>query len=108
MFFETYKKLCEEHGEKPYSLPVKLGAKSNSIVAQWKNGSLPRPEMLQRIADYFEVSVGHLIDGEEKKEKPTGDNASGLLQTKYSMLNPENKIVIDLLIERLLASQSDQ
>lgn len=82
MFFETYKKLCEEHNEKPYSLPIKLGAKSNSIVAQWKSGSLPRPEMLQSIADYFGVSVGYLIDGEGKKEKPASVSEDGLSPVK--------------------------
>lgn len=70
MFYDIYKKLCEDNGEKPYQLPLKLGAKSNSVVAQWKNGSLPRPEMIQKIADYFNVSVEYLMFGEVNKEKP--------------------------------------
>lgn len=106
MFFETYKDLCKKHGEKPYGLPVKLGAKSNSIVAQWKSGSLPRPEMLQSIADYFGVSVGYLIDGDEKK--PATQQSGELSKTRYDLLTPENKKAIDLLIERLLASQSPE
>ena len=69
MFYDIYKKLCEDNGEKPYQLPLKLGAKSNSVVAQWKNGSLPRPEMIQKIADYFNVSVEYLMFGEVNKEK---------------------------------------
>lgn len=63
MFYDIYKKLCEEHGESPYALPLKLGAKSNSIVAQWKKGSIPRPDMLKKIADYFGVTSGYLLDG---------------------------------------------
>lgn len=70
VFYDIYKKLCEDNGEKPYQLPLKLGAKSNSVVAQWKNGSLPRPEMIQKIADYFNVSVEYLMFGEVNKEKP--------------------------------------
>ena len=72
MFYDVYEKLCAERNEKPYSLPLKLGAKSNSVVAQWKAGSLPRPEMLQKIADYFHVSVPYLMFGEEEKPAPTG------------------------------------
>ena len=75
MFFSNYEKLCAERGEKPYALPLKLGAKSNSMVAQWKNGSVPRPDMLQKIADYFGVSVGHLLGYDEQKNKPTTDGS---------------------------------
>lgn len=71
MFYDIYERLCNERGEKPYQLPMKLGAKSNSVVAQWKKGSLPRPEMLQKIADFFGVSVSYLMFGDDvQKEKP--------------------------------------
>ena len=78
MFFEIYEQLCNEHNEKPYILPMKLGAKSNSIVAQWKNGSVPRSAMLQKIADYFDVSVAYLLGYEETKKEPAtnGDEPS--------------------------------
>ena len=78
MFFEIYERLCNEHNEKPYLLPMKLGAKSNSIVAQWKNGSVPRSAMLQKIADYFGVSVAYLLGYEETKKEPAtnGDEHS--------------------------------
>ncbi len=67
MFYDVYERLCKEKGEKPYALPMKLGAKSNSMVAQWQKGSVPRIDMLQKIADYFDVSVGYLLDTEKEK-----------------------------------------
>lgn len=79
MFYDVYKKLCDENGEKPYQLPLKLGAKSNSMVAQWKKGSLLRPEMLQKIADHFKVTVGFLMDGETDEKNPaTRTKSAGL------------------------------
>ena len=69
MFYDIYVQLCKDHGEKPYALPLKLGAKSNSMVAQWKRGSLPRSDMLQRIADYFSVTTSYLMGQEENKKK---------------------------------------
>ena len=63
-FYKTYVDLCKEHGEKPYSLPLKLGLKSNSAVTQWENGSIPRPATLKKIADYFGVTVGFLLEGD--------------------------------------------
>ena len=78
VFYDVYCKLCQENGEKPFSLPIKLGMKSNSAVAQWKNGSIPRKQMLEKIADYFGVTVGYLLDGGEEKSPPP-DNGDVLL-----------------------------
>ena len=68
MFYEIYEKLCSENGEKPYQLPLKLGAKSNSVVAQWQKGSVPRGAMLQKIANHFNVTVEYLLTGDDKTE----------------------------------------
>lgn len=103
MFYERYLKLCEKTGDKPYSLPLKLGAKSNSIVDQWKKGSLPRSEMLQKIADYFEVSVGYLM-GYEDEKKPAVDFDSELIPG-YSDLSEENKAKTREYIALLLGAQ---
>lgn len=86
MFYDIYKKLCEDTGEKPYQLPLKLGSKSNSVVAQWKNGSLPRPEMIQKIADYFNVSVEYLMFGEIDKEKLPANKSGELTENDMKLL----------------------
>lgn len=69
MFYDRYYDLCKKNGEKPYSVAKKIGL-GNSNVAQWKKGSTPRSDVLQKIADYFEISVGYLL-GYEDKEKTT-------------------------------------
>lgn len=66
MFYDQFEKLCQKTGDKPYSLAIQLGAKRNSIVDQWKKGSVPRQPMLQKIADHFGVSIDYLLTGEEK------------------------------------------
>lgn len=79
MFYDIYEQLCNEFGEKPYSLPVKLGAKSNSVVAQWRKGSIPRSDMLNKIANYFGVSVGYLLGKEDKKnDAPSEDDKASI------------------------------
>lgn len=87
MFYDVYKKLCDENGEKPYQLPLKLGAKSNSMVAQWKKGSLPRSEMLQKIAEYFKVTVGFLMDGETDEKNPDLQTEAGWKQLAIDLLS---------------------
>lgn len=41
---------------------------SNGSISKWKN-STPTPDRLQKLADYFGVSVDYLIKGEENEEK---------------------------------------
>lgn len=65
MFYDVYMKLCEQHGEKPYQLALKLGAKSNSVVWQWSKGSKPRGEMMMNIAKHFNVPVAYLLTEDE-------------------------------------------
>lgn len=71
MFFDIYKSLCEGIGKTPNGVAKELKFASSSVT-QWKHGSTPRPDALQRIADYFGVSVGYLLTGEQK-EKPAHD-----------------------------------
>lgn len=70
MFYDRYKELCQKRGKKPYSVPIELGAKSGDCVDQWKKGSVPRQQMLKKIADYFDVSIDYLLTGEQKTPEP--------------------------------------
>lgn len=107
MFYERYLSLCEKSGDKPYSLPLKLGAKSNSIVDQWKKGSLPRSEMLQKIADYFDVSVGYLMGYEDEKKPalPKESELDSLLIRRLVQLSPEEQEKVDAFVQGLIASR---
>ena len=67
MFYDTYLALCKKAGEKPYSVPLVLGAKTNACVDQWKKGSVPRQPMLEKIAEHFNVTIDYLLTGEEKQ-----------------------------------------
>lgn len=54
----------------------------------------------EREAFYKGLHVG------QRKEKPADQMADGF--SKYDLLNDENRAAIDALIDRLLASQSDE
>ena len=41
---------------------------SNGSISKWKN-STPTPDRLQKLADFFGVSVDYLIKGEENEDK---------------------------------------
>ena len=62
MFFDQFTKLCEEKGTTPTKFVTNILHLSSSKVTAWKNGSIPKYEILNLIADYFNVSIGTLFD----------------------------------------------
>lgn len=65
MFYEQFKKLCEQKGTTPTAFVRDILKISTSKVTAWKNGSIPKIGILQDIAKYFGVTVGYLFDGKE-------------------------------------------
>ena len=82
MFYDNYIRVCALRGEKPTPVAQKVGCTSSKI-AQWKKGSTPRSAVLQKIADYLEVSPQYLLFGDDggeenadvKKERPADGEA---------------------------------
>lgn len=58
---DRIKKLCDKHGINVPALEEKLEIPNNTIY-QWKEGSGRKPnlERLEKIADYFNVSLDYL------------------------------------------------
>lgn len=106
-FYENFVRLCTQHGISPSKVAREIGI-SKSAVTRWKDGGGMTDPVAIRIADYFGVSVDVLRNGDknEQKEKTASFVANGLNATRYDELTPENRAVIDSLIEKLLKSQS--
>lgn len=60
MFWENFARLCNEKGMKPTPAAAEMGFPSASVV-KWKKGTIPRGSTLQKIADYFGVTVSDLL-----------------------------------------------
>ena len=65
MFYDNFDKLCTKIGTSPTAFTRDVLGLSTSKVTAWKGGSIPKYEILQKIADVFNVSVGELFDGED-------------------------------------------
>lgn len=61
MFFQNYVRLCNKAGISPSAAAVEMGI-AKPTVSRWKSGSKPNSATLQKIADYFHVSVESLTD----------------------------------------------
>lgn len=76
--YEIFSELLQKYGVTPYKVSKETGV-SQSTLSDWKRGiSTPKPDKLQKIADYFGVSLTYLLTGnttEPEKEKAPELNA---------------------------------
>ena len=65
--YEIFNNLLQKNGVTPYKVSKETGV-SQSTLSDWKRGiSTPKSDKLQKIADYFGVSLAYLM-GNEKEE----------------------------------------
>ena len=111
--YERIESLRKSKGLSQGKLEKQLGF-SNGSISKWKN-STPKVERLQKLADFFGVSVEYLMTGKEDKQKEK-DNTDDLKQ-KYEELEellrsdsikpvrydgkPVNNDTIDLLLKQI-------
>lgn len=94
--WEIFEELLKKNGVTAYRVAKETGI-ATSTFTQWKNGtSKPKPEKLQKIADYFNVSVDYLL-GTEKDENVQyylNDETRGIAQEIFD--NKGLKILFDV------------
>ena len=101
--YERLSFLCEQRGIKGGRMCVDLGI-SKSLMTDLKSGRKKgvNAETAQKIASYFNVSVGYLL-GEEEKEKPTvqddglTENQRLLMDFAKSLSEDEAAVALRLL-----------
>ncbi len=92
MFWERFFELCRRVGKSPNSVARELGISSGAITS-WKRGVVPHHGTLIKIAEYFGVTVDHLLGSSE---------AAGAFGERLHFLE-QNKIYMIPLFERVSA-----
>ena len=59
--YEIFAQLCKQHGVTPYKVSKETGV-SQPTLSEWKKGTYtPKQDKLQKIADYFGVTLDYLM-----------------------------------------------
>lgn len=69
MFYEIVNNLCKEHKTSITRMAEEIGL-SNAAPTSWRKGAEPKLATLEKIAEYFGVSIDYLR-GKENKKTPT-------------------------------------
>lgn len=89
--FERIENLRKARNISQGKLEKELGF-SNGSISKWKT-STPNPERLQKLAEYFNVSMDYLLNGTDKdglSEKDNKDIAKDLENIKRKLENKED------------------
>lgn len=68
--YENFEKLMKEKGVSAYRVGKDCGIPQSSM-SDWKTGKgHPKADRLQKIADYFNVSIDYLLTGKDAELQP--------------------------------------
>ena len=102
MFYKQFDELCKNKGTSPTAFTKEVLKLSSSKVTAWKNGAIPKYEILDFIAKYFNVTVGYLFDGEKSSFSELSENEQeivslfkNLSETQQGELIGRAKVMIE-------------
>ena len=95
--YSIFEELLQKHGVSTYKVSMETGI-AQSIFSSWKRGiSKPKQDKMQKIADYFNVSVNYLMTGKEKEGGETyylNDETRAIAQEIFE--NKELRMLFDV------------
>lgn len=110
--YKKFQQLLEAADTTPYQVGKATGI-SASTFSEWKKGTYtPKPDKIQKIADYFEVPVSYFYDDEEQKQtyyknlatnylaQKLRDDQKALMRSAVD-LSPEEVVAVDMFIKAL-------
>lgn len=91
--YAIFDELCKKKGVRPSDVSRATGI-STATLTSWKKGKYtPKQDKLQKIADYFEVSVDYLIKGKEAEGYYINEETARVAQRIFD--NPDLRILFD-------------
>jgi transcriptional regulator with XRE-family HTH domain len=93
--YEIFEQLLNKYNVTPYRVGRETGIAGSTFTA-WKNGiSSPKPEKLQKIADYFGVSIDYLMGRNHDEKTSSAITEEDLNRLKTLKINDKLRILFD-------------
>lgn len=108
MLFERIKFLSEKRGKNVKTVALELGLSENYFYS-WKNSS-PKTEVLEKVADYFDVSLDYLtgrtdepnLSSVEQREKTIEEALDSVMSYDGKPLTDNDREVLKRITEAYL------
>ena len=93
--YEIFEQLLQKHGVTSYKVAKSTGI-SQTTLSNWKSGrSIPKNDAMQKIADFFGVTIDYLTTGKEPD------------LTKGPVVEPIEKRDLALKIDEIIGDMND-
>ena len=84
--YEVFEKLLQKHNVTPYRVAKEAGV-TQTALSNWKQGkSVPNTKTLQKLADYFGVSIDYIMTGKDEWQPKLNDKDEKNLDKKVEEL----------------------
>lgn len=98
MFYDRFIELCDKKGVKPSRVAIEKGFNKGSITSWKRNAEIgkdvkPTTEILEKIADYFNVSIDELLGN---KKNLTEDDKEMQEYLEFLKYRPEGKMLFSV------------
>lgn len=90
-FYNKYIRLCTEKGISPSAAAIEIGIRKSNVTYWKSNRNNPSDATLQKIADYFGVTVEYLKSEETKNAPMPNDIGEENILRMYRSLSTEEK-----------------
>lgn len=98
MFYFRYVDLCNKINKSPSAVAEELGFKRSSVT-RWANDSVPRQATLQKIANYFGVTVEYL-KGNTENQKTKDEEITRMVSPAIGGSSEFKQAVIKMICSR--------
>ena len=107
--YERIKRLCDEHNITVAELERKCGL-SPSTIRKWDGNLGPTVKKINKVADYFNVSIDYLCDRSITNETAddTVDEQVKTFYRVYSKVPDSERGVIDAMMDAIISKYSEQ
>lgn len=103
MFYDNFIRMCNKAGKSPSFVASEIGL-TRASVSGWKHGKRPTDATIHKLADYFNVEIGDLVNNEAdsgiKKEPATVGRLDGKQGEIMELLSSLSDDQLDLVLER--------
>ena len=101
-FYKRLETLSEQNNKNVSNVLVELGLSTSKQTA-WKNGSVPKGDILVMLANYFDVSVDYLMGQTDIQSSLTEDTLSDDEKKIIELLRtstPELRNAVEVLLKQ--------
>lgn len=96
--YQRFVELCEKKGVTAYKVAKETGI-TTATLSNWKNGRyMPKADKLQKIADFFGVSLEYLITGEDTGAEEIVIPAD-VVASEIAAIIHDNPVLIEMIYD---------